>query len=147
MKCLIIAAGKGSRLRLRGDSKPLIPILGVPLIERVIRSAREAGADDFYVVTGYHGEGVRTFLNGLSDRTGIRITPIVNGEWGKANGLSVLKARQYLRDPFLLLMADHLFEPSIARDCWSLLALTAKSRLAWIGIWAIASSTWGMSPE
>ncbi len=41
MKCLIIAAGKGSRLRLRSDSKPLIPIWGVPLIERVIRSARE----------------------------------------------------------------------------------------------------------
>jgi dTDP-glucose pyrophosphorylase len=30
MKCLIIAAGKGSRLRLTGDSKPLIPISGVP---------------------------------------------------------------------------------------------------------------------
>jgi NDP-sugar pyrophosphorylase family protein len=52
MKCLIIAAGKGSRLRQQGDSKPLIPILGLPLIERVIRSAIEAGADDFYVVTG-----------------------------------------------------------------------------------------------
>jgi hypothetical protein len=47
MKCLIIAAGKGSRLRPRGDSKPLIPILGVPMIERVIRSALEAGTDDF----------------------------------------------------------------------------------------------------
>ena len=67
MKCLIIAAGKGSRLRLTGASKPLIPILGVPLIERVIRSAREAGADDFYVVIGYQGEGVRTFLKGLGD--------------------------------------------------------------------------------
>ena len=120
MKCLIIGAGKGSRLRLRGDSKPLIPILGVPLIERVIRSAREAGADDFYVVTGYHGKRVRTFLKGLSDRTGIRITPIVNGDWGKANGLSVLKARQHLREPFLLLMADHLFEPSIARELMEL---------------------------
>ena len=47
MKCLIIAASKGSRLRQRGDSKPLIPILGLPLIERVIHSAIEAGADDF----------------------------------------------------------------------------------------------------
>lgn len=116
MKCLIIAAGKGSRLRLTGDSKPLIPILGVPLIERVIRFARESGADDFYVVTGYQGEHVRTFLKGLTDRTGIPITAIVNGDWEKANGLSVLKARPYLRDPFLLLMADHLFEPSIARE-------------------------------
>ena len=52
MKCLIIAAGKGSRLQLMGDSKPLIPILGIPLIERTFRYAMEAGADEFYVVTG-----------------------------------------------------------------------------------------------
>ena len=108
MKCLIIAAGKGGRLQQRGESKPLIPILGVPLIERVIRSAREAGADDFYVVTGCHGERIHTFLSRLSDRAGIRITAIVNEDWGKENGLSVLKARQYLRESFLLLMADHL---------------------------------------
>ena len=47
MKCLIIAAGRGSRLRQRGDSKPLVSILGIALIERVIRTAVEAGADDF----------------------------------------------------------------------------------------------------
>ena len=38
MKCLIIAAGKGKRLSQRGDSKPLIPFLGVPMIERVIQN-------------------------------------------------------------------------------------------------------------
>ncbi len=47
MKCLIIAAGKGSRLQQRGESKPLIPILGIPLIERVIHAAMEAGAEEF----------------------------------------------------------------------------------------------------
>ena len=120
MKCLIIAAGKGSRLRQKGDCKPLIPVLGVPLLERVIRSALGAGADDFYVVTGYHGERIRAFLNGLRDRAGIRITCIVNEEWEKHNGLSVLTARKYLREPFLLLMADHLFEPSLARQLMEL---------------------------
>ena len=79
------------------------------MIERVIRSAQEAGADDFYVVTGCHRERVRTFLNRLTDRTGIRTTPIVNGDWEKANGMSVLKAREYRHEPFLLLMADYLF--------------------------------------
>ena len=64
MKCLIIAAGKGSRLHQRGDSKPLVPILGIPLIERVIRDAMEAGADEFYVVIGYQRERVRLFSNG-----------------------------------------------------------------------------------
>ena len=33
MKCLIIAAGRGSRLSCRGPSKPLVPLLGMPLIE------------------------------------------------------------------------------------------------------------------
>lgn len=116
MKCLIIAAGKGSRLRSQGDSKPLIPILGLPLIERVIRNAMEAGIDDFFVVTGYQEEGLCSFLSGLTGRLECGITTIFNEDWGKENGLSVLKAKEYLHEPFLLLMADHLFDPSIARE-------------------------------
>ena len=41
MKCLIIAAGRGSRLLKKGDSKPLVPLLGLPLIERTILTARK----------------------------------------------------------------------------------------------------------
>ncbi len=67
IKCLIIAAGNGSRLRQKGDSKPLVPLLGVSLIERVIRSAMEAGADQFYVVIGYRGDQVRDFLERLAE--------------------------------------------------------------------------------
>ena len=115
MKCLIIAAGKGSRLQSRGDSKPLISILGIPLIERVIRAAMEAGADEFFVVIGHQGERVRDFLAHLADRLAVRITPLVNDDWDKENGLSVLKARDVLHEPFLLLMADHLFDPSLIR--------------------------------
>lgn len=33
MKCLIIAAGLGSRLINKGDSKPLVLLGGIPLIE------------------------------------------------------------------------------------------------------------------
>jgi CDP-L-myo-inositol myo-inositolphosphotransferase len=115
MKCLIIAAGKGSRLQPWGESKPLIPILGIPLIERVIRAAREAGADEFYVVTGYQGDRVRDFLERLAERLAFRVTFLVNDDWERENGLSVLKARKVLHEAFLLLMADHLFEPPLAR--------------------------------
>ncbi len=123
IKCLIIAAGNGSRLRQKGDSKPLVPLLGIPLIERVIRSAMEAGADQFYVVTGYRGDQVRDFLERLAERLAVRITPLVNDDWEKGNGLSILKAREVLQEPFLLLMADHLFDPNLAR------ALTSHSLL------------------
>ena len=120
MKCLIIAAGKGSRLEQSGNSKPLIPILGIPLIERVIRSAIEAGADEFYVVIGYQGERVRLFLQRLAERLAIRITTLVNDDWDKENGLSVLKARDVMNEPFLLLMADHLFDPALVRPLTTL---------------------------
>ena len=113
MKCLIIAAGNGSRLQQKGDSKPLVPMLGVPLIERVIHSAMQGGADEFYVVTGHRGELVRAFLEGLAKRLAVRITPLVNDDWEKGNGLSVLKGREVLAEPFLLLMSDHLFDASL----------------------------------
>ena len=38
-----------------------------------------------------------------------------NLEYHKDNGVSVLKARDQISDPFLLLMADHIFEPRTAR--------------------------------
>lgn len=115
MKCLIIAAGKGSRLSQRYDSKPLIPVLGIPLIERVIRSAIDAGIDDFCVVTGYNGEKVRCFLDNLAGKCHITVTHVINEEWEKDNGLSVLKARDGINENFILLMADHLFDTELLR--------------------------------
>lgn len=116
MKCLIIAAGKGSRLWRKAKSKPLIPILGVPLIERAIRSAIQADFDDFYVVSGYQGDLVRRFLDGFIQRCPVNITHIINDDWELGNGVSVLKAREHLDGPFLLLMGDHLFDPGIVHD-------------------------------
>ena len=52
-KCLILAAGRGSRLASWGVPKPRIRLLGVPLIERVILTAQRAGLSEFTVVTGY----------------------------------------------------------------------------------------------
>jgi 1L-myo-inositol 1-phosphate cytidylyltransferase len=115
MKCLIVAAGPGTRLREKGESKPLIRIKGVPLIERVIGRARNAGVDDFCVVSGYRGADLRAQLDAFGAREGIRITHVVNDNWDRANGVSVLKAKPYLEEPFLLTMCDHLVDPQIIR--------------------------------
>jgi len=112
MKCLIIAAGQGRRLSAKGDSKPLISILGLSIIERVILTANKAGLTDFYVVTGYNGEKVRRFLDRFSLRRNIKITYITNEEWEKENGISVLKAKNILEENFILLMSDHVFDES-----------------------------------
>jgi CDP-L-myo-inositol myo-inositolphosphotransferase len=113
MKCLIIAAGRGSRLSTKSDSKPLIPLLGLSLIERVILTAKKGGLTDFYVVTGYNGEKVRRFLDRFSQSRDIKITHIINDDWEKENGISVLKAKNTLKENFILLMSDHIFDESI----------------------------------
>ncbi len=115
MKCVILAAGRGLRLQ-RSDSKPLTPLLGLPLIERTIRTAREGGATGFVVVTGYQSEQVGAFVSGLGQRLGVGITLVENPDWEhKENGASLLAARPHIDGPFLLTMADHLFEAATVR--------------------------------
>lgn len=116
MKCLIIAAGKGKRIRKISDSKPLTKVYGLPLIERVILTARRVGINEFVVVTGYNGEKVRKYLDKIKKYRGVEITHVINEEWNKENGLSVLKAREHLKDKFLLLMGDHLYEENILKS-------------------------------
>ncbi len=113
MKCLIIADEQGSSLSAKGDSKLLIQVLGLSVIERVILTAKEAGLSDFYVVTGYNGEKVRHSLDRLSQSRNINITHITNEEWDKGNGLSVFKAKTLLSENSILLMGDHIFDELI----------------------------------
>ena len=115
MKCLIVAAGQGTRLREKGALKPLIPMRGVPLIERVIASGHKAGITEFLVITGYRSEELQSRLGLFSQSSGLRITRIFNRAWDRANGISVLAAKQYLDEPFLLTMCDHLVDPEILR--------------------------------
>ena len=116
MKWLIIAAGEGTRLRRQGPHKPLIPLLGIPLIERVVRTGMEAGAGSFLVVTGYQAEALSNFLRGLSEKLRVPIDTIHNPDWTGDNGLSVLRARERLAEPFILSMSAHLFDPGLATD-------------------------------
>ncbi|MDX8392373.1 MAG: NTP transferase domain-containing protein [Mariprofundaceae bacterium] len=114
MKALIIAAGRGSRLQQKEAVKPLVPLSGIPLIERVILAAREAGVDDFTVVTGYCADAVVVFLDSLSARLGLPITTVHNEQWdSRENGMSVLAARNQFDSPFLLTMTDHIFDPAM----------------------------------
>jgi choline kinase len=115
MQAVIIAAGQGTRLSAVSDSKPLTPVAGIPLIERIVATAAAAGISDFLVVTGYNSGKIEEFLPGLAGRLNVSLATIHNTEWEKANGLSVLAARGQVADPFLLTMSDHLFDPETMR--------------------------------
>lgn len=115
MKAVILAAGQGTRLRSIAASKPLAPVAGAPLIERVIDAAAAAGVDGFVVVTGYEAGPLEAFLAELAPRRGVAIEIARNDRWRESNGLSVTAARPLLDGPFVILMSDHLFDPAILR--------------------------------
>ena len=115
-QCLILAAGCGTRLRPISDGlpKPLVPFRGKPILEHIILRAHQAGIDNFVIVVGYRSDLIRRWLNSrwLGN---LSVTLVENPEYHKANGISALKAKDVIRENFLLLMADHVFEPETAR--------------------------------
>ncbi len=112
MKALIIAAGNGTRLRQsEGDRpKPLYKVAGLSLIQRAILSAKKSGITEFVIVIGYRGEQIRRHLSRHEKKLGVTIEFVQNDDWKKPNGFSVLKAKPFLKDEFILLMSDHIFD-------------------------------------
>jgi choline kinase len=113
---VIIAAGSGERFRdsTHHGPKPLLEVAGVPLISRTIRTANQAGICSFTIITGHRAGMLEAFLDAKA-LAGVNIRCIRNEEWQRANGLSTLKAKGAVPEPFVLLMADHLFDAEIIR--------------------------------
>lgn len=108
---LILAAGNGTRLRSQAP-KPAYRLLGVPLLARTLFSLERAGITDAYVVLGYRAERVRREIERVDGLT-VRVHWLYNDQWREPNGLSALQAEAVLDEPFILTMADHLFDPSV----------------------------------
>ncbi len=117
---LILAAGNGSRIAARAGElpKPLVNMNGKPLLEHVMTGARQAGIERFVIVIGYRGHVIKQWYES-HPFDGVQVTWVANPDYKKANGISVLRARKAIHENFLLLMADHLFEPETARSLLS----------------------------
>jgi len=112
MEAVIIAAGEGNRMSPLFSPKPLTPLLGLGLIERILFVAKLAGVNDFKIVVGYKAAVIKQAI-GDGRKYGVRIKYIENPEWEKGNGVSVLKAKNHVNGKFLLFMSDHLFDEQI----------------------------------
>ncbi len=114
MKALIVAAGIGRRLgnMTKDRPKPLTKLLGLSLIERIILTAKQAGIKEFIIVVGYLGNRIKSEL-GDGKELGVKIEYVENKEYEKENGISVLKAKNFLNEKFILLMSDHVFDVRI----------------------------------
>ena len=114
-RAVVLAAGLGSRLA-DGDltPKPLREVAGVPLIVRIIRALEKGGIREIGIVIGYLGEDLQRGLSDYEHRAKLSFFP--NDEYEKPNGTSVLKARDFVTGPTLLLMSDHLWSPGLLKS-------------------------------
>ncbi len=108
----------GTRIREGASDipKPLHTVLGVPLLKRTILSLASAGVTHFSVVVGYRSELIRAAVEEDEDYglRGLTVDFIENSDYQKSNGVSVLAAQGHFEGPFLLTMADHVFDDGVA---------------------------------
>lgn len=112
MKALILAAGKGTRMRELTESlpKPMVRVKGVPILEHIITGLRdEAGVSEFFLIVGYKKEMVREHF-GDGSRFNVAITygeQVVQDGTGKAPEI----ARDWIgSDRFLMSYGDILID-------------------------------------
>ncbi len=108
MRFAVIAAGEGSRLAQEGvaQPKPLVPVCGVPMIERLLRVFIECGATEIVVIVNEWSTTVREYLQQLQLPVPLRL--VVKTTPSSMHSLHVLSP--YLRgERFCLTTVDTIF--------------------------------------
>ena len=107
MKAMILAAGKGERLRplTLHTPKPLVCVGGVPLIEYHLRALAVAGFTEIVINHAWLGQQIEDHL-GDGSRFGVRIQYSAEGEPLETGG-GIFKALPLLGDkPFAVVNGD-----------------------------------------
>lgn len=118
MKALLIAGGRGTRLRsLRGDSVPkaLYPVDGIPIGARLLQLLSEYGVREVGVMAGYLAEELEEGLTPWARKSGLDLALFVEPKpLGTAGGL--WSAREFVGESdFFVLYADLVADVDLGR--------------------------------
>ncbi len=112
MKAVVLAAGKGTRLRPLTDDRPkaLVEVAGRPLLDHVFEQLVGLGISEFVVVVGYRKQQI-------IDRYGdeFRGVPITYAHQREQLGLAhaLLQAEPYVDEDFALMLGDNVFRANL----------------------------------
>ena len=111
-KAVLLAAGKGTRMRELTDElpKPMIAVRGKPILLHIVEGLRAAGTTHFLIVVGYRADVVRAFF-GDGTQFGVSVeyaTQVVQDGTGRVVELAKNFAAA---DPFVLSYGDILVNP------------------------------------
>ncbi|MBR1576415.1 MAG: aminotransferase class I/II-fold pyridoxal phosphate-dependent enzyme [Bacteroidales bacterium] len=132
MQAIILAAGMGKRLgeKTRDNTKCMLEVNGIRLIDRALESLHEAGISRVILVVGYKGENVREYIG--DQFKGMPVVYVNNDVYDKTNNIySLFLARDFMcEEDSLLLESDIIFEPRVLQrildDPYPNLALVDK---------------------
>lgn len=106
MQCVILAAGKGTRLRPLTDNtpKPLIKVAGKTLLDHIVEALPTA-VEELIIVTGYLEEQIREYCG--AEFHGRKVT-YVHQEEQKGTSHALWLCKDLLQGRFLFMFADDL---------------------------------------
>ena len=116
MRVVIMAGGRGTRIAelFPNIPKPLIPVDGMPILEREIRSLAFQGFKDLILTVGYLADKIISYF-GDGSRLGVKIDYFVE-ETPLGNAGALFQLREKIGDePFFLLNADAAFDVDFNR--------------------------------
>lgn len=116
MKTVLMAGGRGTRIAelFPNIPKPLIPVDGMPILEREIRSLGVQGFDDIILTVGYLADKIIAYF-GDGSQLGVKIEYFVE-ETPLGNAGALFRLREKIGDePFFLLNADAAFDVDFNR--------------------------------
>lgn len=132
MQAIILAAGMGKRLKqlTNNNTKCMVKVNGVTMIERMLSQLDKLNLSNITVVVGYKGKELQEYISTLNIKT--KINYVENEIYDKTNNIYSLYLARHclLQEDTLLLESDLIFEDSvlekIVNDPYPSLALVAK---------------------
>ncbi len=114
MQAVILVGGEGTRLRplTYGTPKPMVPLFGVPFVERTLSRLKQADVDDVILAAGYLPQALTDHL-GDGSRLGMKLTYVIEEEPLGTAG-AIRNVAEHIRGPFFVLNGDVLTSLDIA---------------------------------
>ena len=110
MKAIILAGGRGERLRPLTDEtpKPLLPIQGKPIIEHAVENLKKHGIKDIILSIGHLPEKIQSHL-GTGENLGVNLLYNIEKELlGTGGAVADVVKKFDIKEPFLLLWGDNI---------------------------------------
>ena len=118
MQAIILAAGMGKRLKdlTRDNTKCMVKVNGVSLIDRMLHQIEDLKLSRIVIVTGYKGSELTDYIETLGIKT--PISYIDNPIYDKTNNIYSLSLaeKELTEDDTLLFESDLIFDSSIIRE-------------------------------